>query len=167
MGSLARVWYAASAANVHGMLHTLIGIIFAGLGAGVLAWSVWNLIKTAASRNWMTTQGVIVASDLRRSRDSEGGFLYRPEVSYRYTVDGSELVSARTRFGDRMSLSWSGPALKLVRRYAVGATVIVHYDPDDPGEAVLEPGVTGYILSGLFFGFVFALIGTLSIVNGA
>ena len=102
---------------------------------------------------------MILVSDLQRSRDTEGGSTYRSDVSYSYEVSGREFVAARTRFGDRLELSWSAPALRIVRRYPKSSRVLVHYDPDEPSEAVLEPGVTLYVFGGLMFGAIFALLG--------
>jgi len=71
----------------------LIGMLFAALGAGVIVWSLWNLVQAFGSRKWETTEGVVLVSDLQRSRDSDGGVMYRPEISYRYTVQGHEFVA--------------------------------------------------------------------------
>lgn len=148
------------------MIDVVVGVVFAGIGAGVISWSIWNLLEALASRRWATTGGVVVVSSLQQSRDSEGGFTYRSEVSYRYTVNGAEFVSSRARFGDGLSFSWSAPAVRTVRRYPTGAAVVVHYDPDEPDHAVLEPGVSGYIFGGLAFGVVFAALGVSAIVGG-
>jgi Protein of unknown function (DUF3592) len=126
-------------------MHMAIGLVFAAIGALGVTWSAWELVQAVDSKNWSTTDGIVVVSDLQRTRDTDGGYMYRAEVSYRYTVDGTELVSSRPRFGSRVSLSWSRPAVRTTRKYPVGAHVTVLYDPSDPGEAVLEPGVTSLV----------------------
>jgi len=142
---------------------TGIALIFTAVGGGFLAWIGLNFVYAVLSRGWPRTVGTIVVSDLQRSTDSEGGYSYRPEVTYRYSVNGQEFVASRTRFGDRLELSWSAPAVRVVRRYPVGAVIPVHYDPDDPADAVLEPGVNGLLFVGAAFGGVFTLLGVLAL----
>ena len=142
---------------------TIIALIFVAVGSGILSWTAVNFVYAFLSRRWPQVVGTVVVSDLQRSRDSEGGYSYRPEVSYRYSVDGQELVANRTCFGDRLELSWSAPAVRAVRRYPAGASVAVHYDPDDPGDAVLEPGINGLLFAGAAFGGVFTVLGVLAL----
>jgi len=139
----------------------LLPAVFAVVGSGFSIWSIVNLISALSSRRWPSTSGVVVVSDLQRSWDSDGTIEYRPELSYRYTVQGSEFVASRARFGDRLSINWSGPAVRIVTKYPVGKVVSVRYNPDDPGEAVLEPGLNALIFVGIAFGLVFLLFGLL------
>ena len=141
------------------MLDTVIAWILIATGGGILTWSLVNFVYSLLSRRWPQATGKVIVSDLQRSRDSEGGYSYRPEVSYQYSVEGQEFIASRTRYGDRLALSWSAPAARMVRRYPVGAVVSVHYDPDEPAEAVLEPGVNGLILMGVALGVLFTSIG--------
>jgi uncharacterized protein DUF3592 len=140
----------------------IIGIIFASVGAGMVTWSVLTLVESVGSHRWQTTEGVIIASRVHEEPGVEG-LTYRPKVLYRYSVNGSEHVASRTKFGDGVSLSWSSPARQIVRTYPVGTAVTVHYNPADPADAVLEPGVNGWILSEIAFGVMFALVGLFSV----
>jgi hypothetical protein len=145
------------------MLDTVIAWIFTATGSGVLTWSLVNFVYAVLSRRWPHATGTVIVSDLQRSRDSEGEYSYRPEVSYQYSVKGEEFIATRTRYGDRLALSWPAPAAKMVRRYPVGAVVSVHYDPDEPAEAVLEPGVNGLILTGAALGGLFTFLGIVAL----
>jgi hypothetical protein len=135
----------------------IVAFVFGAIGTGILTWTAVNFVYALLSRSWPKAIGAVIASDLRRSRDSEGGYLYRNEVSNRYSVDGQEFVATRSRFGDRLVVSWSAAAAKLVRRYPVGSVVHVHDDPTDPSEAVLEAGINGLLFAaaGMGTGFVF------------
>lgn len=143
-------------------LETVIGLIFTAIGGGILCWTAANVVDALASRRWPQVRGTIIASKLQRSRDSEGGYSYRPDVSYRYAVKGKEFVARRTRFGDWLKLGWPGVADRVVRRYPVGAAILVHYNPQDPAEAVLEPGLNGLLFGGAAFGATFTLFGILA-----
>ena len=126
-------------------LEVFLSVIVTAVGAGTLVWSAWLAFLALASRRWPQAEGKIIVSDLQRSKGSEGGYMYRSEVSYVYTVAGQELVGSRTRFGDRMELSWSAPALRVVQQYKAGSRVTVRYDPNDPEECVLESGINGFV----------------------
>lgn len=142
-----------------------IGIIFVVIGAGFTILSLWDLVDVFDARRWQRTKGVVVVSDLQRSKDSEG-VTYRAEIAYRYTVKGEEHVASRARFGDRISLGWARPALRLLQKYPVGREVTVHYDPEKPGAAVLEPEMSGFVLGGISLGLTFVMLGLLSIQSG-
>lgn len=135
---------------------------FAALGVATFAWSLWNILRALESRRWPTVEGVVLVSDLQRTRDSDGAQMYRAEVSYKYTVGDRAFVSSRTRFGDRVSLSWSKPALDIVQRYPVGASVKVRYAPDDPSDSVLESRISGGLLFTLAIDVVVLTAGILA-----
>jgi hypothetical protein len=135
------------------------GVISVAAGIASILWSAWIAYLAVMSRRWPQVEGTIVVSDLQRSKDSEGGYSYRPEVSYRYTVGGKELVGSRTRFGLLLETSWSAPAVRVVQRYKVGARVAVCYDPIAPEESVLESGINGTVFAGVALSAAFLLFG--------
>ncbi len=137
----------------------IVSLVFAATGLASLTWSSWNVVQALASRQWPAVDGVIVVSDLQRSKGSDGGFMYRPEISYRYEVQGRQFISSRTQFGDRLALSWSRPAMRILQKYPVGTRVSVRYAPDDPEEAVLETGIRGILLAGIACGALFLASG--------
>jgi hypothetical protein len=136
----------------------LFPAVFVVAGAGIVVWSIGHLISAFASPRWPATSGVVVVSYLQRSRFGDGMREYWPELSYRYTVQGSEFVAGRVRFGDHVSTGWSAPGVRIVEEYPVGKVVSVRYNPDDPGEAVLEPGVNALVLVEVASGLVLLLI---------
>jgi Protein of unknown function (DUF3592) len=140
----------------------LISLLFIVVGAGFVIWSVFGLVSAVLSRQWPSVPGTIVVSDLHRAND-EGSYTYRPEVCYRYSVSGTEYVANVTRYGDGISLSTSKPAVKTVRKYPVGKLVTVHYNPHNPSEAVLEPGVNWLIAASFAMGAVFVVAGTFAL----
>ena len=106
--------------------------VFPG-AAFIVLFSAYNWRRAIAAKSWPQTRGRVVASETTT--------LYAPApvVRFRYTVDGEEYESDKIQFG-RLS-SWTGETAQgVAARYPVGAEVWVHYDPDDPGTAVLELG---------------------------
>lgn len=87
------------------------------------------------SKTWPITAGVVLTAEVR-----EGGkryTTYEPHVTYAYTVDGTRYVGHVLRVGD---IGSTVGAEVVMGQRLVGTTVTVHYNPDDPGQAVLEPG---------------------------
>jgi hypothetical protein len=135
------------------------GVIAVAGGVASLVWSAWVAYLAVMSRRWPQVEATIVVSDLQRSRDSDGGYFYRPEVSYRYSVDGKEFVGSRTRFGLTVATSWSAPAVRVVQQYKVNSLVAVHYDPDEPEESVLENGIHAMVFAGFALGAALLIVG--------
>jgi hypothetical protein len=103
-----------------------------------------------ARQSFAQTQGVIVCSEIVRNQGSDGP-TYSAEIQYRFEVGG------RSFEGDRYAYTaWSssdrGHARKIVERHPVGSGVVVHYDPADPAESVLD--VTGNAFPRLLFIFL-------------
>jgi hypothetical protein len=97
------------------------------------------VIRQIDARDFPTAQGTVTASALtpvtRKGRRTEYA-----DISYRYTVDGREHTGTRIRHGtergDRL-------AREFVAGHRVGSVVKVYYDPMDPADALLLPGIYG------------------------
>jgi hypothetical protein len=74
-----------------------------------------------------------------KSSVDEGQTFYTADIKYAYTVQGVEYRSDVVVIGGH-----SYGANATVKRYPLGKKVSVSYDPDNPGRAVLEPGVFFY-----------------------
>jgi cytoskeletal protein RodZ len=132
-----------------------IAVILGVVGLGVLVWGFLRMRQTARTKNWPTTQGTIRSSTVtsreapplrqEESYDDDAPkpkpqVLYRPRVEYTYTVDGQTYTG--TALGrDMVEVSSSQHAKTHAARYVPRAPVTVFYDPNDPSQALLEPGV--------------------------
>lgn len=139
-------------------LATILVFLFAAGAAAVFLRSVWDLLGALESRSWPSAPGTVTLSRLDEQRDGEET-LYRAKISYRFTVDGRELIGNRAYFGDSAQTTWSLFSRNLVARYLPGATVTVYYDPAAPDEAVLEPGISGALVALLLFEILFLAVG--------
>ena len=92
----------------------------------------FNLQKKKAAQSWPSTAGAITASDIHRSRDSDGDVQEEARVLYSYTVNGKVYQSSRIGF------ITVGTASQLVQRYPIGKPVDVFYDPANPSSSVLQ-----------------------------
>ncbi len=148
----------------------IMGGVF--LVAGVLTGSsaVRELLDASASRAWPSVSGEVVSSEVRtqrsgrsgrsrgRSRTSRSKTTHRAEIRYEYTVEGQHYTADRVLFGGHSSGS-SSYANEVMDRYPKGKQIVVYYDPTQPDQAVLEPGVTGGVYIQLAGGGLFAVVG--------
>ena len=84
------------------------------------------------SDNWPSTQGVVFVSESRRPASSGAEKAY---IKYRYSVGNTSYESDFIHFPE------FNPA-NLVYRFKKDTQVQVHYNPEDPSEAVLIPGAS-------------------------
>lgn len=117
-------------------------IILFLFGAGFCVWG-WILIADARlSISWPTAPATIVYSEIKSSDSRSDGKttrMYSADIRYQYTVNGKRYASSRISFGDHSSSSSTGME-KLVNKYLKGSQATAYYDPDKPGNALLEPG---------------------------
>ena len=134
-------------------------------GVGIAVYGTGTVIDAYKSTDWPQADGSVTASGVEMKSDATDGrtraLRYSPAVSYSYDVDG------RTYSLDRLGFTrvWTGDesdAQSIVRRYPVGQTVTVYYDPGDPSMAVLFPGVSLNSMLGLLFGLAMIAIMTVA-----
>jgi len=119
------------------------------------------LIPAWRSTRWESVSGRIVASQpvsgpgsVPRGRGT--ALVWDPGVVYEYVVDGAKYRSQRVSF--RGHWPTAAGALRVARRYQIGDTVTVWYNPIDHERSVLIPGAglanyvqvaTGLVLFGI------------------
>jgi hypothetical protein len=130
-----------------------------GIGFAIVGALDWD--RAAASVGWPTAQGTITESRVHHTTTSKRGHVrhhHAAHVSFRYSVDGREFTASRITF--RNMLSSESAARETVAAHPVGATVTVHYAPEDPGLACLEPGAGDWQWIPIAIGAVSAALGS-------
>lgn len=130
------------------------------LGAFGVYVGVEDILRAAATTQWPSVDGTVVRSGVASpDQASSGGTTkYRAEVIYEYTVDGTGLTGRRISAAD-FATNDRSMIQAILDRYPVGRIVTVHYQPDDPREAVLEPGLRALSFLIPAIGLATALIG--------
>ncbi|MBN1517904.1 DUF3592 domain-containing protein [Candidatus Sumerlaeota bacterium] len=142
-----------------------MGVLFSAIGGGLIIFvGLPTVHKAKASLEWPTTDGVVTSSEVVTSHD-EDGTTYGANIIYRYTIDGQELIGDTVWYGGNFKSSSKKLALKTVGKYPKDKQVTVHYDPDRPNEAVLEPGAFKSTYFMLIFGGVFLVVGLLMLAG--
>ena len=121
---------------------TLIILISIVFGASFV-WSGFRIIKknkTAAS--WPTVAGTIISAELESyidyDDDGDATTMYRPLIIYQYEVEGERYTNNRVKVQKFAATSMQRVSRKKLEKYPVGGAVDVHYNPDNPQDALLE-----------------------------
>ena len=143
--------------------------IFVAIGLWFLIRFSLNLRKAKRAENWPTMDGVITQSQIsiQRSRDSDDGRvsnLYGALVRYSYRVKGEEYSGDRIAFVD-VHTGDEERARDILARYPLGAAVRVFYNPADPQNAMLEPGVNQQAFVPFLIPLVFLVIGIVVLLS--
>jgi hypothetical protein len=115
----------------------ILGTMLLPIAAWVYATMRLEQALAVRSRSWPTVPGKIDTSEVTEKRAYRSGRYWALDVRYLYRVGGVDYVGTQLAFAPR----WIGSQYtvdSLARRYPVGAAASVHYDPDQPAEAVLE-----------------------------
>jgi hypothetical protein len=145
------------------LLKEVIGLLFAGIGTGLLVLTAWNAVQAIKSRAWPQCNGRIVISRIDTHSGEDAA--HRASITYQYRIDDREYVGTRVRYCDWLWLSWRSPASALVRKFPAGTTVPVYYDRRGPSESVLEPGMNGFIFGSFAFGVFAVAIGLVNAMS--
>ena len=121
---------------------TIVSVFLLVVGCAALA--LFGLVThdwytASVSQNWPVVAGKIVYAGLRGGYFAAGRGIAHAEhaaIDYQYTVRGRDYTAHDVYLG----LDYENPQ-QTVQRYPVGTNVIVHYDPQKPSTAVLEPGL--------------------------
>lgn len=127
-----------------------LAVVCGALAALCIGIGAVNLRDARRSEAWPRTSGEIVHAEVeehvtvRRDKDGERtstDISYASNIAYTYRVAGREHQGQRVRWDWELERT---DAEATVARYPVGSGVTVYYDPDDPANAVLEPGGAAY-----------------------
>jgi hypothetical protein len=143
----------------------VFGILFAAIGLATLAYTIPALWRARQSQHWPQTAGRIVAVSVEKSEFDDGPG-YRTKVEYEYEVDGMNYRSSRRRFGDFVFMPDRRKEDEIARVYREAGAVAVYFDPANPRNAMLEPGLTKQLL-GLLVGGLVCLLGGPLVLFGA
>jgi hypothetical protein len=112
--------------------------------AGVLffdGFMAHNTAKQFESGSYPMVTGKITHSEVQSHTGSKGGRSYTAVINYRFEAGGQAFAGSRLRY-NLISGGWS-QANSLVAAHPTGATVDVFYNPANPQDALLFPGISG------------------------
>ncbi len=123
------------------MRNIYIGIMAAGLSTCLIFYGINMLTRGKVSHSWPECQGTVISSDIKQETKTDSYekqiVIYRAHVVYSYSVNGKTFKSNRIAF-ESYSTNLKGEALAVVDKYPLGKTIMVYYDPANPGSSILE-----------------------------
>jgi Protein of unknown function (DUF3592) len=111
------------------------GLIAFAIGVAVYVVQFRQGLRADASKRWPTSPGSIVSSALEQSPGKR--WRYRAAVQYRYRVAGKTYEANRVFWGGNEGRQKH--MASVISSYPAGSSVPIHYDPQNPAEAVLNP----------------------------
>ena len=139
-------------------LLVVFGLVWSG-AVGALDAKLWrDLSRQFNSGSFPSVTGQVIHSEVTTRRGSKGGVIYGVRMSYQFTVEDRLFAGSRYRYNSSMNSSGSRWAHATVASHPVGSAVTVFYNPANPGDALLSPGIGGEDLLALLFMTPFNLI---------
>lgn len=149
-------------------LLSTLAVLLGFTGLALVGVGLRRMAKASRSRRWPSVPGTVLSSTVSSrmappsSQDEDSPpevpqRLYRPEVRYTYSVGGREFTGSALGL-DEVEISDEPLVREQAARYPPDAAVTVYYDPADPSQAVLEPGVqaSAWLLPAM--GLVFLIV---------
>lgn len=147
-------------------------LITLALGVGLIIFSNRSKKKADASLTWPSVPGRVISANVRESinRNDDGleTTSYYPQVEYTYEVNGQDLISKKLSFGGIIAQKTRDTVVTHLAQYPAGSTVLVYYNPLNPGEAVIErtqAGARWALVVGLILVGIAACIGLMGLVS--
>jgi hypothetical protein len=130
-------WLPPSLQSTGGWLVVLFVLAIPGV---LVAATVVKLREVRKASTWPKTIGKIVSSELVSTRRKVTGeatrSVNRPAVRYSYQASGKRFTGSRISIGE---IADNDPRIpEILKRYAIGNSVTVYYQPDQPANSVLE-----------------------------
>jgi hypothetical protein len=136
------------------------GTLFMIVGGVVCLWGLWEAFQVQRSGSWPSVDGIVVSSKVAAVTSGTGNSrstTYKADVKYRYQVDGTAYKSDALRLG-QISMGMKSGAQEDVRRHLPGPET-VYYDPAEPSNSVLEPGLYWSLCLKPVVGCLFVVVG--------
>ena len=115
----------------------LIGFALIILGVFLCGKMTVNAYRSRGSKQWPTVSGFVTDSSIETLEGRRGRQSYRDHVSYKYTLNEINDIGERVYFGDGWTFIDKLDAEKFIKPYVKQKEVKVHYDPNNPDNAVL------------------------------
>lgn len=125
----------------------------------LLVWftiGAFGFYDAVVSNFWPTTDGTVVSTRVISPTGKANKYI--AEITYTYSVGGKEYQSNNYKATSARGTSqW---ARELIEQHPVDSKVPVHYNPNKPEDAIVEPGLQSdnYIMTFVPLGMVLVLV---------
>jgi hypothetical protein len=127
------------------------------MGAAAVYVGSQRLDKVRATEEWPMTSGKVLSASVE-SRGTGNQATYHALILYEFRLHGTIFHGTRIRIGEQ-DFRNRAEAQRVVDRYPPGRDVLVHYNPNVPGESILEPGSAAWLWGVVSIGGGFVFLG--------
>lgn len=121
----------------------VLGLPLLGLiGVLLISNSIRDYPNVRASTTWPVVEGRVIAASIEQKDGRRGRQRFVPNITYGFTVGSRQYRSQRINYGGVWTESSPEAAEQALRELAPNGVVKVFYNPSDPAEAVLQPGLS-------------------------
>jgi hypothetical protein len=124
-----------------GVILLLFTLFWSGIILTFDGLSARTIYRQYESGHYPSVTGTITHSEVKSHHTSKGGTSYEAVIAYHYNVGGRDFEGSKLRFA--IAASGFDSATAAVSAHPAGSAATVYYDPADPRQAVLSPGVEG------------------------
>jgi hypothetical protein len=110
--------------------------VFVGSLGGEMTFTMLKGIwKTSRAKSWPQMPCTVILSVFQKDR-SDGNMIYRPDILYRYDLEGRSFVSSRVDFFQE---GLAEPHQELLEKFPAQSDAVCYVNPSNPAESVLAP----------------------------
>ena len=143
---------------MEGILVTVIGSCFLVVGVSTGAFFCYRIFQATASTAWPFVIGELESTGLKevvyRGRDVDGSRNFK----YNYAVANKKYQGSRVTYSDGINKTLRA-LRKLQDRYRGKSQILVYYNPKNPSQSVLVPGLHIFNFTPLITSALFILAG--------
>jgi hypothetical protein len=111
------------------------------------SYGIAGFYKAVKSNSWPTATGIILSSQV--IKPSGKSTKYIADIKYSYKSNNKEYHS--NKFNASNARGISGWARNVVKQYPINSSAKIYYNPDNPEDSVIEPGLQyeNYYMTGI------------------
>jgi len=137
----------------------LFGVILLLLSGFMTYYAFDKLIEAWSTKNWDSTYGLVLVSEIDEDYSSEGTEIYSVIIDYSYTVNNIVYHGNEVNYGSKGVYDSNLESKKrIIETYNKGKEVMVYYNPKDHSQAILETGIHFNNILILIIGLVFLFV---------
>ena len=137
-----------------------IGVVFVVSGIAGIYICIRASDRAMSQTAWLKAPGFVIGAEVVYD-----GEMYYPNVTYEYTYNGAKFTGTKFKSA-LLQYNWRGPSERVVQRFLKDAPVEVYVNPDNPSEAVLEPGGTAGYSFIIVIACISILAGVFTMIKG-
>ena len=131
----------------------------------LLAWFTYSLMgftRALQTKSWPTTTGIVNSAEVKKVA-SKGSSQYAPIIAYSFQIDNEEYTSEK--YSSTTARGASQWAKDIVDQYPANSEVNVFYNPENPKQSVLVPGLQSDNYWMTILSLVFSVVVSLAFVK--